>query len=217
MVRRIILVAHGRVKIDDRDYYGNKRLELAGGLLSLLFEDLFKKFNAELKKIADITIPKPRAAQFDVVKHMRQDQITGWWGWLCPWNWLFTVVGGTTVCTSIFRYILKSIKSILPLSQAAWSTRSLPVIGRSSGSRWIAPAWRRSFRGFLTSPPTEWWPESHRNSKRPGKSADPGRCRYVLVVNYRYLCVRRVDHGRGWLCFNVNELKSLFSRRPWFF
>ena len=77
MVRRIILVAHGRVKLDDRDYYGNKRLELAGGLLSLLFEDLFKKFNAELKKIADITIPKPRAAQFDVVKHMRQDQITG--------------------------------------------------------------------------------------------------------------------------------------------
>ena len=36
----------------------------------------FKKFNAELKKIADQTIPKPRAAQFDIVKHMRQDQIT---------------------------------------------------------------------------------------------------------------------------------------------
>ena len=30
----------------------------------------------QLKKIADLTIPKPRAAQFDIVKHMRQDQIT---------------------------------------------------------------------------------------------------------------------------------------------
>ena len=30
----------------------------------------------QLKKIADSTIPKPRAAQFDIVKHMRQDQIT---------------------------------------------------------------------------------------------------------------------------------------------
>ncbi len=36
--------------IDDRDYYGNKRLELAGGLLGLLFEDLFKKLLADLKK-----------------------------------------------------------------------------------------------------------------------------------------------------------------------
>ncbi|MEQ2186177.1 DNA-directed RNA polymerase III subunit RPC2 [Goodea atripinnis] len=68
MVRRVIL-AQGDNKVDDRDYYGNKRLELAG-------QDLFKKFNAELKKIADQIIPKQRAAQFDVVKHMRQDQIT---------------------------------------------------------------------------------------------------------------------------------------------
>nr|XP_034983724.1 DNA-directed RNA polymerase III subunit RPC2 [Zootoca vivipara] len=75
MVRRVIL-AQGDNKVDDRDYYGNKRLELAGQLLSLLFEDLFKKFNSELKKIADQVIPKQRAAQFDVVKHMRQDQIT---------------------------------------------------------------------------------------------------------------------------------------------
>ncbi|XP_056425888.1 DNA-directed RNA polymerase III subunit RPC2 [Hyla sarda] len=75
MVRRVIL-AQGENKVDDRDYYGNKRLELAGQLLSLLFEDLFKKFNSEMKKIADQVIPKQRAAQFDVVKHMRQDQIT---------------------------------------------------------------------------------------------------------------------------------------------
>ena len=76
MVRRVIEAQKDAVRIDDKDYYGNKRLELAGQLLALLFEDLFKKFNSELKRIADHTIPKQRATQFDIVRHMRQDQIT---------------------------------------------------------------------------------------------------------------------------------------------
>eukprot|EP00794_Sanderia_malayensis_P007070 gene7070-7865_t len=76
MIRRIVLASKKLIKVDDRDYYGNKRLELAGQLVSILFEDLFKRFNNELKRIADITIPKPRASQFDIVKHMRQDLIT---------------------------------------------------------------------------------------------------------------------------------------------
>lgn len=62
--------------IDDRDYYGNKRLELAGSLLSLMFEDVFKRFNWDLKSIAEKTIPKIRATQFDVIKYMRSDLIT---------------------------------------------------------------------------------------------------------------------------------------------
>ena len=48
MLRRTILAQGATLKVDDRDYYGNKRLELAGQLLSLLFEDLFKKFNSEV-------------------------------------------------------------------------------------------------------------------------------------------------------------------------
>ena len=49
MIRRCILAQRDEnLKVDDRDYYGNKRLELAGQLLSLLFEDLFKKFNTEV-------------------------------------------------------------------------------------------------------------------------------------------------------------------------
>lgn len=65
-----------KTALDDRDYYGNKRLELAGSLLSLMFEDVFKRFNWELKTIAEKTIPKIRATQFDVIKYMRSDLIT---------------------------------------------------------------------------------------------------------------------------------------------
>ena len=43
MVRRVIQAEKDPSSVDDRDYYGNKRLELAGSLLALLFEDLFKR------------------------------------------------------------------------------------------------------------------------------------------------------------------------------
>lgn len=98
MIRRILLAMRDPSTMDDKDYYGNKRLELyvvhfddssyfnalclaqfirAGSLLSLLFEDTFKKFNAELKRQADAAIPKPNAAiQFDWSTHFRPDTIT---------------------------------------------------------------------------------------------------------------------------------------------
>ncbi|KAI1301803.1 DNA-directed RNA polymerase III subunit RPC2 [Halotydeus destructor] len=76
MSRRLILSINNPEYIDDRDYYGNKRLELAGSLIGILFEDLLKRFNSELKMIADKNIPKVKAAQFDIIKHMRQDLIT---------------------------------------------------------------------------------------------------------------------------------------------
>lgn len=76
MIRRVIQAENDPTSVDDRDYYGNKRLELAGSLLSLLFEDLFKRMNFELKQIADKNIPKIKAAQFDVIKHIRTDHIT---------------------------------------------------------------------------------------------------------------------------------------------
>lgn len=37
---------------------------------------ILKIFGFQLKIIADKTIPKAKAAQFDVIKHFRQDTIT---------------------------------------------------------------------------------------------------------------------------------------------
>ncbi|OLY85630.1 DNA-directed RNA polymerase III subunit RPC2 [Smittium mucronatum] len=67
MARRVFHAIVDNKMIDDRDFLGNKRLELAGQLLSLLFEDLFKKFNFDLKLNVDKILKKPnRAQEFDV-------------------------------------------------------------------------------------------------------------------------------------------------------
>ena len=77
MIRRVLQTIADPSLLDDKDYYGNKRLELAGQLLSLLFEDLFKRFNMELKKQAEQVLSKAnRAASFDILRSIRQDTIT---------------------------------------------------------------------------------------------------------------------------------------------
>ena len=77
ITRRVLFADMGKSELDDKDYYGNKRLELAGSLLSLLFEDLFKLFNKDLKRQTDMVLSKANRAQaFDVVKTIRPDTIT---------------------------------------------------------------------------------------------------------------------------------------------
>jgi DNA-directed RNA polymerase III subunit RPC2 len=90
IIRRVIMVHSGKAEFDDKDYYGNKRLELAGNLLSLLFEDLFKLFNKDLKRQADMILSKPNRAQaFDVVKTIRPDTIThGMTNAISTGNWV---------------------------------------------------------------------------------------------------------------------------------
>ena len=67
MVRRVLMAVQDSKLVDDRDYVGNKRLELAGQMLSLLFEDLFKKFNHNIKMNVEKVLKKPaRAEVFDV-------------------------------------------------------------------------------------------------------------------------------------------------------
>jgi len=49
MIHRLLLTALGRRAVDDRDHYGNKRLDLAGPLLGGLFRQLFKKLTKDVK------------------------------------------------------------------------------------------------------------------------------------------------------------------------
>lgn len=71
MVRRVLMAHHNPKLVDDRDFVGNKRLELAGQMLSLLFEDLFKQFQGNLRNLIDKVFKKPsKAVQFDPLTHI---------------------------------------------------------------------------------------------------------------------------------------------------
>ncbi|CAG7873230.1 unnamed protein product, partial [Brassica rapa] len=66
MLRRMIEAMLNKDAMDDKDYVGNKRLELSGQLISLLFEDLFKTMTTEAIKKVDGILQKPtRASRFD--------------------------------------------------------------------------------------------------------------------------------------------------------
>ncbi|KAL2180096.1 uncharacterized protein P884DRAFT_290324 [Thermothelomyces heterothallicus CBS 202.75] len=68
MVRRVLMASHDPKLVDDRDFVGNKRLELAGQLLSLLFEDMFKMFVGSLKGNMEYFFKKPnRTSAYDPV------------------------------------------------------------------------------------------------------------------------------------------------------
>lgn len=66
MTRRVIMAMHDPKLVDDRDYVGNKRLELAGQMLALLFEDLFKEFTRQIQITMDKILKKPNPTkEFD--------------------------------------------------------------------------------------------------------------------------------------------------------
>ncbi|KAI5146655.1 DNA-directed RNA polymerase III subunit RPC2 [Nematocida ausubeli] len=65
MARMLIDTADGNVDSlqNDKDFVGNKRIELTGQMLSLLFEDLLKRLNTEIKKALDRVLCKRARAQ----------------------------------------------------------------------------------------------------------------------------------------------------------
>lgn len=63
MIRVLLQAELNMIGIDDIDFLGNKRFELAGNLLSILFEDTFLRFNSELKKSIDKVLSKSQRVQ----------------------------------------------------------------------------------------------------------------------------------------------------------
>ncbi|XP_011003287.1 PREDICTED: DNA-directed RNA polymerase III subunit RPC2 isoform X2 [Populus euphratica] len=77
MLRRMMEALLNKDAMDDKDYVGNKRLELSGQLISLLFEDLFKTMITEVQKIADALLVKQnRSSRFDFSQYIVRDSIT---------------------------------------------------------------------------------------------------------------------------------------------
>ncbi|KAG6746546.1 hypothetical protein POTOM_048897 [Populus tomentosa] len=77
MLRRMMEALLNKDAMDDKDYVGNKRLELSGQLISLLFEDLFKTMITEVQKTADTLLVKQnRSSRFDFSQYIVRDSIT---------------------------------------------------------------------------------------------------------------------------------------------
>jgi len=66
MIRRVLKAIMKGGVTDDRDFVGNKRVETSGNLMALLFEDLFKTWQANIKRSVDMQLKKTnRTSLFD--------------------------------------------------------------------------------------------------------------------------------------------------------
>ena len=66
IVHRLLETALGRREVDDRDNLGNKRLDLAGPLLSFLFRGLFRNLAKEVRLYAQKFIDRGKDFQVEL-------------------------------------------------------------------------------------------------------------------------------------------------------
>lgn len=74
MAEKIIELAKGMRKPDDKDHYANKRLKLAGDLLAMLFRSALKQFIRDVKY--QLERMRSRNREIDLVTLVRADLIT---------------------------------------------------------------------------------------------------------------------------------------------
>ncbi|PWA50905.1 nuclear RNA polymerase C2 [Artemisia annua] len=75
MIRRMMDAFLNKVALDDKDYVGNKRLELSGQLISYMFEDLFKTTNSKARESIDKKLSKG-GGRFDISQEIVASYIT---------------------------------------------------------------------------------------------------------------------------------------------
>ncbi|XP_052703103.1 DNA-directed RNA polymerase II subunit RPB2 [Crassostrea angulata] len=87
MVHRLLLAAIGRREVDDRDHYGNKRLDLAGPLLAFLFRGLFRNLMKEVRLYAQKFIDRGKDFNLElaiktriITDGLKYSLATGNWG-----------------------------------------------------------------------------------------------------------------------------------------
>lgn len=99
---------------DDKDFVGNKRIELSGQMLSLLFEDLLKRLNSEIKKALDrVFCKRARAQELDALH--------------------FLVMNRNTITTGLLRAISTGAWSLKRFRmERAGVTQVLPRLSRLS-------------------------------------------------------------------------------------
>ncbi|XP_015694372.2 DNA-directed RNA polymerase III subunit 2 [Oryza brachyantha] len=76
MLRRMMDAILNADTFDDKDYVGNKRLELSGQLISLLFEDLFKTMNSNAVELMNRTSERIHSSPLDLSLHIKENIIT---------------------------------------------------------------------------------------------------------------------------------------------
>uniref|UniRef100_A0ABD2X6B4 DNA-directed RNA polymerase subunit beta n=1 Tax=Trichogramma kaykai TaxID=54128 RepID=A0ABD2X6B4_9HYME len=87
MFHRLLSASLGRRELDDRDHYGNKRLDLAGPLLAFLFRGLFKNLMKEVKMYGQKFVDRGKDFNLElavktkiITDGLRYSLATGNWG-----------------------------------------------------------------------------------------------------------------------------------------
>lgn len=75
MANKLIKASLGRISEDDRDYYGKKRLDMAGSLLGTHFRQLFRQFTDCMARILKKDIDAGKQ-ELDLKKAIKSDIIT---------------------------------------------------------------------------------------------------------------------------------------------